>query len=263
MAERFSERHGYQGADAEITVREDAPDGLRFAVLAIAKDAGMRPKAMREVVCQVLREPPDPDNWSEYPNIWDEVRWLVADCPWPKVYDIAEALHDALWRGQGLGSNKFEDNLNQYFREQGIGWKMEEGQITYRGSEAFSGATQEAVEILEQTGRSAAAREIHEALRDISRRPEPDVTGAIQHACAAMEATARDLTGDPKATLGQLVKRLDLPKPLDTAAEKLWGYASNNARHGLEGQHVDTPEAELIVSVACAVCTYLAKRAES
>ena len=34
-----------------------------------------------------------------------------------------------------------------------------------------------------------------EALRDISRRPEPDVTGSIQHVCAAMEATARDLAG--------------------------------------------------------------------
>ena len=87
------------------------------------------------------------------------------------------------------------------------------------------------------------------------------MTGAIQHACAAMEATARDLAGDSKATFGQLIKRLDLPKPLDTAAEKLWGYASNNARHGLEGQQVETPEAELVVSVACAVCTYLAKRA--
>ena len=54
------------------------------------------------------------------------------------------------------------------------------GRIVYRGSGAFSGATQEAVEILERIGRSAAAREFHEALRDISRRPEPDVTGAIQ-----------------------------------------------------------------------------------
>lgn len=38
---------------------------------------------------------------------------------------------------------------------------MNDGQIVYRGSEAFTGATQEAVEILEQTRRSVAAREIH------------------------------------------------------------------------------------------------------
>lgn len=36
---------------------------------------------------------------------------------------------------------------------------------------------------------------VAEALRDISRRLEPDVTEAIQHVCAAIEATARDLGG--------------------------------------------------------------------
>ena len=252
MAESFSDRYGYRGADAEIAVREGAPDGLRFAVLAIAKEAGLGPKSMRETICQVLREPPDPNNWSEYPNIWEEVQWHIQHCPWHKIYDIAEAFHRTLRHGFDDGSNVFEDKLNQYFREQGVGWQMDGGQIVYRGSEAFSGATQEAAEVLEQSGRSAAAREIHEALRDISRRPEPDVTGAIQHACAAMEATARDVMGDA-STFGALAKRLDLPKPLDSAAEKLWGYASNNARHGQEGQKVDTPEAELIVSVACAI----------
>ena len=53
---------------------------------------------------------------------------------------------------------------------------MVDEQIIYRGSEAFTDATSEAVKVLEETGRSAAANEIHEALQDISRRPTPDVT---------------------------------------------------------------------------------------
>lgn len=262
LADRFSDRHGYRSADAEIIVHEDAPENLRYAIPLIAQDVGMGPSAMRRIICQVLLVPPDRNNWSDYPNIWDEVIELVANCPWYKVYDIAEAFHGALAQGFNNNSGRFDDRLNQFFFENGIGWQMDGGQIVYRGSEAFSEATQEAVETLERTGRRAAAREIHESLRDISRRPEPDVTGAIQHACAAMEATARDVMSD-SATFGALAKRLDLPKPLDSAAEKLWGYASNNARHGLEGQQVETPEAELIVSVACAICTYLAKRAET
>jgi len=116
MAGSFSDRHGYRGADAEITIREDAPDGLRFAVLAIAREAGLGPKSMRDTICQVLREPPDPNNWSEYPNIWEEVIRLLEDCPWHKVYDIAEALHESLSHGLGEGSNVFKDKLNQYFR---------------------------------------------------------------------------------------------------------------------------------------------------
>jgi hypothetical protein len=221
MAENFSDRYGYRGTDAEITIREDAPDGLRFALLAIAKEAGLGPKSMREAICQVLREPPNPNNWSYYPDIWEEAQWHLQNCPWDKVYDIAEAFHRLLWHGFDDGSNVFEDKLNQYFREHGIGWQMDGGQNVYRGSEAFSGATQETVAILEQSGRSGAAREIHKALRDISRRPKPDVTGAIQHAYAAMEATARDVMGDA-STFSALAKRLSLPRPLDTAAKKLW-----------------------------------------
>ena len=102
--------------------------------------------------------------------------------------------------------------------------------------------------------------EMREALKDISRRPEPDRTGAIQHAMAALEATAREVTGKPKPTLGKLIPELDLPKPLDTAVEKLWGYACDHARHGKEGRTVGTDETELLVSVACAVCTFLTKR---
>jgi hypothetical protein len=154
----------------------------------------------------------------------------------------------------------FKDRLNQYFLENGIGWELKDGQIVYRGSETFTESTKEAEAVLTETGRPAAAREIHEALQDISRRPKPDVTGAIQHVFAALEATARDVLGEPKPTLGQLVPRLNLPAPLDTAVEKLWGYASERARHGREGQEVSAEEAELVVSVACAVCTFLSRR---
>ena len=155
---------------------------------------------------------------------------------------------------------KFADRLNQFFREKGIGWEMRDGQIVYRGSEVFAETTGEAVKVLKKSGLPNAANEMHEALQDISRRPKSDPTGAIQHAMAALEATAREVTGKPNRTLGQLVPELDLPKPLDTAVDKLWGYACEHARHGKEGKTVDTVEAELLVSVACAVCTFVTKR---
>ena len=123
-------------------------------------------------------------------------------------------------------------------------------------------ATGQAVAALNQTGRSVAAHEMSEALRDISRRPEPDITGAVQHSWAALEATARHVTADPQV-LGQLINRLDLPKPLDGAVHKLWGYASQQARHGSEGSMIDFVEAELLVGVAASLCTFLATRGDS
>lgn len=142
----------------------------------------------------------------------------------------------------------------------GIGWEMQDGQITFRGPEAFADDTKETVALLTETGRQRAANEIHEALRNISRRPEPDVTGAIQQVIAALESTAREVTGQPNRTLGQLVRYFGLPAPLDAAVEKLGGYAFDGARHVREGQAADTAEAELLVSIACAVCTFLSRR---
>jgi hypothetical protein len=260
MQGRFSDRHGYRAPEQEIAVREDAPEGLRFAIPLIAQDAGMSPGAMRRVIGAVLLVRPDPSNWSEYPNIWDEVNGLIGDCPWFKVYDIAEAIQAAFAAQCSDGADIFQDRLNGYFRENGIGWQMTDGRIVYRGSEVFAETTRAAAAVLTQTGRSAAANEIHEALSDISRRPSPDVTGAVQHSIAALECTARDVTGERNLTLGRIVPRLALVPPLDTAVEKLWGYASERARHIREGQAITSEEAELVVSVACAVCTFLAKR---
>ena len=256
MAERFSDRQGYRPPDAEITIREDAPHSLRNAILQIANGLGMGPSDMRENIYEVLLIAPDRNNWSPG-NIWQEVQWEIENCAWYKVYDFAEKLYEDL----NFNAEKFSDKLNQFFREKGIGWEMQDGQIILRG-EAFSEHTKKAVSILKETGRTNAAKEIEEAIQDISRRPQPDLTGAIQHAMAGLEATARDLTGQPNDTLGKLISKLDVPKPLDTALEKMWGFASSSGRHIKEGQATNTSESELVVSVACAVCTFLIKQNE-
>lgn len=258
MPQNFSDRYGFKPAEPEITIREDAPDDLRFAVAQIAVNAGMRPSQIRDVVCTVLFVAPDRNNWSDYPNIWDEVQWLLEKCEWFKVYDIAERLHSNLHYQE---ADQFRDELNRFFREKGIGWELKNDEgIVFRGSAPFTAVTVNAVEALTATGRSNAASEIREALRDISRRPEPDRTGAIQHSIAALECVARDIANEPGLTLGRLVPRLGLPRPLDEAVEKLWGFASDRARHIREGQQLTDDEAELVVSVACAVSIFLVHR---
>ena len=263
MTERFSDRQGYQPPAAPITIREDAPSGLRDAIPLIAERVGMKPSAMRRVICKILLKRPDPGNWSEYPNIRHEVDWLMEEAPWYKVYDIAEDLHAELAAnsaGPSLPADKFERGLNGFLVENGIGWELRDGRIIHRGSEAFAKGTHEAPGQLDESGFHRAANEMREALRDISRRPEPDITGAIQHAMAALEATARGVTDQPNPTLGKLVPMLELPAPLDQAVHKLWGYASDRGRHIREQQAAGHTEAELIVSVAGALCAFLAQR---
>ncbi len=255
----FSTRQGYKREDKQVTVREDAPEELRNAILMLAKKLEMSPHDMRDVICEVLLVAPDPDNWSPYPNVWFEVQNLMSDADWYRVYDIAEAFYKRFVSDNPEASVEFERRLNEFFHEKGIGWNLRNGQILFRGSETFVNSTHKAPQTLEKVGFQRAANEMREALKDISRRPNADITGAIQHAMAALESTAREVTGDRNSTLGKLAKHA-LPSPLDKAIEKLWGYASDHGRHIREDHTVDITEAELIVAIAGSLCEFFAQR---
>ena len=259
----FSQRFGYRAEERAITVREDAPDAVRYGVVMLADNLGLSPSNARLEVCGILLARPNPSNWSDYPNVFGEVQCLVEGAPWYRVYDIAEGFYDRLASSDRTRGQEFENRLNELFREHGVSWEMRDGRIMARGSEAFGQALTTAAEALQASGRTTAASELHEALRDISRRPQADVTGAIQHAMAALECVARDVTGQPSKTLGQIVPGLAIPKPLDTALEKLWGFASEQGRHIREGREPRFEEAELIVTVAAALSVYLLRANET
>ncbi len=263
----FSRRHQYTEAK-EITVREDAPEPLRVTVLESVRALGWEPSNLRSVICRVLRERPSQSNWSEYPNIWDEVQRLVYNCAWYKVYDIIEALYQQMVNDhaalrQGLPT-RFESEINNAFLEEGIGWQLVDGQVVTRGDGVFEATVQTAAASLAESGRQTAASHLQEAIRALSARPEPDCPGAIYHAMGSLECLARDLTGMPKDTLGEILKRRPdlLPKPLDSALSQIWGYASNEARHVVEGRNPERAEAALIVGLVSAIVTYLSAKAE-
>jgi hypothetical protein len=259
LAQPFSKRNRFASRPKEITFREDAPAPLRYFVVQTAVDLGLYPSFLRRVLCRVLRVTPDSYNWSEYPNIWGEVQDLINGCDWFKVYDFIEVLQ-ATFAQRHDGS--FADAVNEFFIDEGIGWQLVNDQILTRGPEAFETIVTEATSALEASQRPTAAKHLHEALEDLSRRPEADLPGAAYHAMGALECVARDLTGDPKGTLGEILKRHSglLPKPLDTALSQVWGYASNEARHVLEGREISREEAELLVGLSAAVSTYLLRK---
>ena len=218
LEQPFSKRNRYSGGAKEITIREDAPENLRYAVLQTAIDLDWTPTALRAILCRVLRVPPDPKSEKEYPNIWgdpnvwEEVQALMYGCDWFKVYDIIEALHAQFAKNDRMLWGKthavqFTETLNDFFIEEGIGWQLVNGQIVTCGTEAFETLVMEAASALDTSERPTAARHLHEALEDLSRRPQADLPGAAYHAMGSLECVARDLTGDPKATLGEILKR--------------------------------------------------------
>ncbi|MBF6989300.1 AbiJ-NTD4 domain-containing protein [Cupriavidus sp. IK-TO18] len=259
----FSKRYGY-GANvvpAPISVREDAPHDFRGVLVDLAYESLAKPSVVREIVCRVLRVRADSNNWSEFPNIDREVRELLDDAPWYKVYDVAEAIYSALvHKHRHDAAADFSRELNAYFVEHGIGWELHQGELRYRGPEGFEAVVKSAHAAVTRHNHRTAASELHEALNDLSRRPHPDRTGAVQHAMASLECVARDVCGST-TTLGDVIKanRDLMPRPLDVAVEKIWGFTSERGRHLVEGREPTEQEAELIVGLAAALGAYLAK----
>jgi hypothetical protein len=264
----FSKRHGYTGQPKEITVRDDAPANLRYFELAAANDLSVGPHTMREVTSAVLQERPDPNNWSEG-NVWSEAESNTYGCEWFQVYDIIEGIWGYLSAANEKVSGEsnesvFSERLNDFFVEKGIGWQLVDGEIITRGAEAFEEAVETAKAAFEESARATAAKHIHEALQALSRRPEPDFPGAIYHAMGSLECLARDVVGDQKATLGEILKRHPglIPTPLDKALSQVWGYASNEARHVEEGREPQRDETELLVGLAASTVTYLCRKTQ-
>jgi hypothetical protein len=258
----FSGKRGYSAFDRPIEIRDAAPAEVRAAVPHFAAEVGLPAHAVRSVVLETLCIPPDPQMWSSPNYVLQEAHQHLTSAEWFEVYDVAEALYREALALALSSAERYAERVNRLFLRLGVGWKLENGAIEARGSESFELQVARARTALDARDLPTARQEVHEALLDLSRRPTPDLTGAVQHAAAAMECIAREITGAPTLTLGDLLKRNPqlFPQPLGSAFEKVWGFASERARHLREGGSVDREEAELVVTLAAAAITYLLQK---
>ena len=136
--ESFSKRNGFNKVtEAPIIVRNDAPHDFRGVIPELAYEYGFNPDNLRELVCRQLRKRPDQNNWSREP-VKKEVLDHLDNCPWFKVYDILEDIASQLQRiSLENAPEDFQTDINDYLIAQGIGWKLVDSIVTYRGPEGL------------------------------------------------------------------------------------------------------------------------------
>ncbi len=252
----FSVRNGHE-APATISVRDEAPEEFRrFLVDALERylPVGYHQNGC-EFVFAFLGVVPR--------HSWRSARYAVLHAPWYKVYDLTETANQKLASYGIENADGFRLLINHFFESHGYAYKLTpDGYIEHRGSESFEWTMSSANIALSAARLATAESEIHKAIQSLSKRPNPDLTGAVQHAMAGLECAAKHITNEPKLELGKIVKKHTnlFPQPLGDVVSQLYGFASNNGRHLNEGGEPDFAESELIVGIAAAGATYLARK---
>ena len=187
---------------------------------------------------------------------WSFVRYRIKqrfnDSNWREVYDFLEFVgNHAPYR---LGS--FIKECNLVFERESAGYRFVNGLITPIMNELEIEAIESAIK---QGGEPAT--HLFRALESLSDRQAPDCSNSMKDSILAVESQARITMGDPTATLGKLLVRLQkergLPTSLKTVIEVLHGYTSSpvRIRHGLVGTEKDVNfQMAKFVLVVCSAC---------
>ena len=250
----FSAREGL-GQEVPL-IYDDAPDALRYGIREVLHVLGYeKPSAQRRILCKALRIIPDQGNWSEHPNIEDEVVGLLETEPWYKFFDALERICRFL---PARRVETYCEKMNALFAEEQIGYRFESGNIVRVGTEEFHVAVTGARHALKDE-RFAEPRRQFERANEFRNNLPPDWANAIKEAVNSVEGILQVIYQRHGVALSTIVSQ-DLPGELPGGIKKLFrslysqGSGTVGARHASIGGNEPTgPRAELAVHIAAAL----------
>ena len=261
----FSKREGLQGSDT--LVYDDAPDSLRFGIREILTVLGYRrPSEQRRVLCGALRIPPDRSNWSEFPNVDEEVtRLLTTVEPWYRLFDALERIPMFL---AGEGVETYYERMNSLLSDEGIGYRFEAGVIVRLGTDEFHESVAIARTVLQDERFAEPLRQFGRAYEFRNSFP-PDWPNAIKEAVNSVEAVLQVIYDCPGVALPAIVSQ-NFPEELPGGIKRLFGslYSQGSgtvgARHAAIGGIEPTgPRAELAIHIASALHAFAVAELET
>ncbi len=162
----------------------------------------------------------------------------------------------------GRQYQEYEEELNQLFLEEFVGYRIIEGQITVISDDVEVSEIKKGLNIKFDGCKS----HIKKSLILLSNREKPDYKNSIKESISAVESICKIITNDEKATLGKALDKLKgngimIHQSLLAAFSKLYGYTSNEGgiRHaeGLFESNVSFSQAKYMLVSCCAFVNYL------
>lgn len=250
----FSVREGLR-PDRPL-IFDDAPERLRYGIRGVLSAVGFsEPSEQRSILCQALRTAPDLSNFSEVPNIDNEVVELLMYEDWDRLFDAIERLPGFLG---AYKSATFQEEMNNLFADEDIGYRFDGDTIVRVGTEEFEESVSAARTALAGERFTESRGQFNRALDFRNARP-PDWANAIKQAAISVEGTLQIIYNRPGAPLTTIVSEdlpEDIPKNIRSLFRSLYGQGSGTAgaRHAsIGGTHPTAVRAELAIHVAAAL----------
>ena len=244
----FSERKGFKKA-SEVIQSEGMSAGLRNSIWNALDimiwsdkdyvypqygDAGITPFA-RALWNRYFKLPIDriPRRTNE---VLEAIRDYFFKCDWFEVYDFLEFVVAYYAKTRAYLAPK----LNYLLERELSGFRFVDGTLTDITNEQELEMLDSA---LADDSFAGVSTHLKRGLELYSSRESPDYRNSIKESISAVEALARIVAKDPKATLGDALKSIDKRGKLHTALKdgfsKLYGYTSDEG--GIRHAMLDEP----------------------
>jgi len=190
----------------------------------------------------------------------DSIRDKFYGLEWYEVYDLIEFLinnvRDSVTYSRVSGSRSTQGDfiaaIGTILQEERAPYKIIDGRIIPLTSETEVAEIERALNVDDKY--RAIRNHLGKALELYSKRPTPDYSNSIKESISAVEALARIVLGDERATLGNLADQLSIHPAFKEAIKKLYGWTSDDSgiRHSEKSVslQVDSEEARFML-VAC------------
>jgi hypothetical protein len=207
---------------------------------------------------------PVDDAAERFTRLLAQVRERYMESGWCAVYDFLEFV--ASYSGSGEDYNsRFIAKVNATLETQLSAYRFVGTTLAPITSEEEILAIEQAMSHGNQF--KPAVAHLETALARLADRASPDYRNSIKESISAVEAVCQILAGDPKATLGQALKKIGIHPALEKGFSSIYGYTSDadGIRHALsEESTVDADDAKFFLVSCSAFVNYLiAKSAEN
>lgn len=196
-------------------------------------------------------------------SVFIEVDSVLKSGKWFEVYDVLEFIYQ---RCPPYLSQNLWQALNAVLTQENSAYRLVGGRFVESSSEAELESISEAIETSSELG--GVRIHLDQALSLISNRQNPDYRNSIKESISAVEALAKIITKDSKATLGKALKVLESSEGIHPALKQslssLYGYTSDadGIRHALMQESKLTFTDAKFIFVSCtAFINYLIAKA--